>query len=82
MPRRTTLDIDNTFDAVHGGQQLRLFNAYYDAYGIQPIVVSDGSVAAFRSGQGKIEAADGETAPSGRGEAGRILQRGGNSPPR
>jgi len=27
VPRRITLDIDDTFDAVHGGQQLRLFNA-------------------------------------------------------
>jgi hypothetical protein len=31
----------HTFDAVHGGQQLRLFNAYYDEYGFQPIVVFD-----------------------------------------
>jgi hypothetical protein len=23
-------------DRVHGGQQLRLFNAYYDDYGFQP----------------------------------------------
>src|SRR5512132_2016291 len=29
VPRRITLDIDDTFDAVHGGQQLRLFNAHY-----------------------------------------------------
>ncbi len=29
------------FDRVHGGQQLRLFNAYYDDYGFQPIVVFD-----------------------------------------
>jgi Transposase DDE domain group 1 len=28
--------------AVHGGQQLRLFNAHYDEYGFQPIVVFDG----------------------------------------
>jgi Transposase DDE domain group 1 len=27
---------------VHGGQQLRLFNAYHDDYGFQPIVVFDG----------------------------------------
>ena len=39
VPRRITLDIDDTFDAVHGGQQLRLFSAYYDDYGFQPIVV-------------------------------------------
>ena len=30
VPRRIVLDIDDTFDAAHGGQQLRLFNAYYD----------------------------------------------------
>ena len=42
VPRRITLDLDDTFDAVHGGQQLRLFNAYYDEYGFQPIVVFDG----------------------------------------
>lgn len=41
VPRRITLDIDDTFDAVHGGQQLRLFNAYHDEYGYQPIVVFD-----------------------------------------
>ena len=42
VPRRITLAIDDTFDAVHGGQQLRLFNAHYDDYGFQPIVVFDG----------------------------------------
>jgi hypothetical protein len=41
VPRRITLDIDDTFDAVHGGQQLRLFNAHHDDYGFQPIVVFD-----------------------------------------
>jgi len=43
VPKRLTLDIDDTFDAVHGGQQLRLFNAHYDEYGFQPIVVFDGA---------------------------------------
>jgi Transposase DDE domain group 1 len=42
VPKRITLDIDDTFDAVHGGQQLRLFNAHYDEYGFQPIVAFDG----------------------------------------
>src|SRR5215211_3942722 len=42
VPRRIVLDIDDTFDAVHGGQQLRLFNAHYDEYGFQPIVIFDG----------------------------------------
>src|SRR5271165_2055717 len=42
VPKRIVLDSDDTFDQVHGGQQLRLFNAYYDDYGFQPIVVFDG----------------------------------------
>ena len=42
VPRRIVLDIDDTFDAVHGGQQLRLFNAHHDEYGFQPVVVFDG----------------------------------------
>ena len=42
VPRRIVLDIDDSFDAVHGGQQLRLFNAHDDEYGFQPIVVFDG----------------------------------------
>lgn len=42
-PAQIVLDIDDTFDAVHGNQQLRLFNAYYyDEYGFQPIVVFAG----------------------------------------
>jgi Transposase DDE domain group 1 len=43
VPKRITLDVDDTFDAVHGGQQLRLFNAHYDDYGFQPMVVFDGA---------------------------------------
>jgi len=42
VPKHIVIDIDDTFDAVHGGQQLRLFNAHYDEYGFQPIVVFDG----------------------------------------
>ncbi|MFC7694373.1 IS1380 family transposase [Paeniroseomonas aquatica] len=42
VPRRIVLDVDDTFDAVHGEQQLRLFNAHHDEYGFQPIVVFDG----------------------------------------
>ncbi len=42
VPRRIVLDVDDTFDAVHGGQQMRLFNAHYNEYGFQPIVVFDG----------------------------------------
>jgi hypothetical protein len=37
VPDRIVLDIDDTSDAVHGGQQLALFNAHYDEYCFQPI---------------------------------------------
>lgn len=37
VPRRIVLDIDDTFDAAHGHQQLRLFNAYYDEYDSSPL---------------------------------------------
>ena len=42
VPKRIILDVDDTFDRVHGEQQLRLFNAYHDDYGFQPILVFDG----------------------------------------
>ena len=31
VPRRILLDIDNTLDRVHGGQQLSLFHAHHDS---------------------------------------------------
>jgi Transposase DDE domain group 1 len=34
-PKRIVLGIHDTFDAVHGGEQLRLFNAHNDEYGFQ-----------------------------------------------
>jgi hypothetical protein len=37
VPRRLVLDIDDTEDRVHGGQQLALFNAYHDSYCFMPI---------------------------------------------
>jgi hypothetical protein len=73
VPKRITLDIDDTFDAVHGGQQLRLFNARYDEYGFQPIVVFDGEgrfvTAVLRpakrpSGKGSSPSCAGSCAPS------------------
>ena len=42
VPKRIVLDIDDTFDRVHGSQQLRLFNAFHDDYGFQPMVVFEG----------------------------------------
>ncbi len=37
VPERIVLDIDETDDAVHGGQQLALFNAHYDDDCFHPI---------------------------------------------
>jgi len=37
VPARIVLDIDDTSDAVHGNQQLALFNAHYDDYCFQPL---------------------------------------------
>jgi hypothetical protein len=37
VPGRIVLDIDDTDDAVHGGQRLALFNAHYGDYCFQPI---------------------------------------------
>src|SRR6202030_605978 len=38
VPRRIVLDVDDTFDRVHGSQQLRLFHALHDDYGLEAIV--------------------------------------------
>ena len=38
-PATMELDIDETFDEVHGGQQMSLFNGYFGGYGYQPILV-------------------------------------------
>ncbi len=37
VPRRILLDIDDTLDRVHGGQQLALFNAHHDSRCFLPI---------------------------------------------
>jgi hypothetical protein len=39
VPRRIVLDIDDTEDRVHGGQQLSLFHAHYDSRCFLPIHV-------------------------------------------
>jgi len=41
VPKRITLDIDDTLDVVHGHQQLSLFNAHYDERCFLPIHVYD-----------------------------------------
>lgn len=42
-PASITLDIDDTFDAVHGDQQLSLFNAHYDERCFLPIHIYEGT---------------------------------------
>jgi len=42
-PTSITLDIDDTFDAVHGHQQLSLFNAHYDERCFLPIHLYEGT---------------------------------------
>jgi hypothetical protein len=37
VPRRIVLDIDDTEDRTHGGQQLSLFNAHHDSHCFMPI---------------------------------------------
>src|SRR5271166_573738 len=45
VPRRIVLDIDDTEDRVHGGQQLALFNAHYDSRCFQPIHIYEAITA-------------------------------------
>ncbi len=42
-PRRIVLDIDDTEDRVHGGQQLALFHAHYDSRCFLPIHIYEAS---------------------------------------
>lgn len=43
VPARIVLDIDDTEDEVHGGQQLALFNAHYDSRCFLPIHIYEAS---------------------------------------
>jgi Transposase DDE domain group 1 len=56
VPRRIELDIDDTWDAAHGAQQLSLFNAHYDGYGFLPMHIYEATsgklvAAIFRAGK-------------------------------
>jgi hypothetical protein len=42
-PKSIILDIDDTFDAVHGHQQLSLFNAHYDGRCFLPVHIYEGT---------------------------------------
>ena len=41
VPRHIVLDIDDTVDRVHGGQQISLFNSHSGGYCFQPIHIYD-----------------------------------------
>jgi hypothetical protein len=45
VPQRIVLDIDDTEDRVHGGQQLALFNAHHDSRCFQPIHIYEATTA-------------------------------------
>ena len=67
-PARITLDIDDTTDRTHGGQQLSLFNTHADGHCFQPIHIYEaatGKPVAFLLRPGKR--------PSGE-EAARVLR--------
>jgi len=68
VPSRIELDIDDTWDEVHGAQQLSFFNAHYDGHGFLPMHI-------YEATSGKLVAAilrPGKT-PSGQ-EARTILK--------
>jgi hypothetical protein len=65
VPRRILLDIDDTVDRVHGGQQLSLFNVYHDSHCFLPIHIYEattGKPVAVILRPGKTP--DGTEAPS------------------
>ena len=68
VPGRIVLDIDDTDDAVHGGQQLALFNAHYDEYCFQPIHIFEAA-----TGKPVLSLLRPGKRPSGK-EAARILK--------
>jgi hypothetical protein len=41
-PKEIVLDVDDTNNTIHGQQQMRLFNAYYDQYCFQPLHIYEG----------------------------------------
>lgn len=45
VPRRIVLDIDDTEDRAHGGQQLSLFHAHYDGRCFLPIPIYEATTA-------------------------------------
>jgi len=56
VPARIVLDIDDTWDAAHGAQQLSLFNTHYDGYGFLPMHIYEATsgklvAAIFRAGK-------------------------------
>jgi hypothetical protein len=42
-PEHIILDFDDTEDSTHGGQQLSLFNGYYDGFCFEPMLIFEGN---------------------------------------
>ena len=68
VPARIVLDIDDTPDTVHGGQQLAFFNAHYDEYIFQPIHIFEAA-----TGKPVLSLLRPGKRPSGK-EAARVLK--------
>ena len=68
VPDRIMLDIDDTSDSVHGGQQLALFNAHYDEYCFQPLHIFEAA-----TGKPVLSLLRPGKRPSGK-EAARVLR--------
>ena len=61
VSRCIMLDVDGTFDAVHGGHQLRLSDVHEHEYGFQLIATFDGERRPVTAGQrivDRLSAAD------------------------
>ena len=66
-PASIILDIDDTFDAVHGRQQLSLFNAHYDERCFLPIHIYEGTSGKPVSVNACVHPAQRQDAGRGRG---------------
>jgi hypothetical protein len=88
VPRRIVLDIDDTEDRVHGGQQLALFHAHYDSRCFLPIHIYEATTGKpvaviLRPGRtpGGAEGGAGARRAHARRAVGRVRAVGRGDPP-
>jgi hypothetical protein len=77
VPRRIVLDIDDTEDRVHGGQQLALFHAHYDS----PLLPADPHLRSHDRQAGGGDPQAGQDAGRRRGRPGPASRRQGHPRP-